>query len=105
MNVTVAQVVERRFHKPQGVSASLTSDTMGYPSEEYTKERMEYLSFQLNDLLLKLVGGALVSVGVSDEKGYWEFVVYVRKLRSLGFMPDDYMGVPIRVIRVSSINP
>lgn len=69
----------------------------------HTEQELANLSLQLSGLLAKTMGKALISVGVGDQEGYPEFILYVRKGRSLGFVMDDYMGIPVRVIRVSSV--
>lgn len=98
--------MERRFHKPQGVSASLTSDTMELRnSHKYEEHELVNLSVQLTDVLSRTMGSSLISVGIGGDMNTPEFIVYVRKGKPLGLVPDDYMGIYIKVIRMSNATP
>lgn len=83
------------------MSASLTDDTMSTP--KYEVHELANLSVSLSNLLERIMGKTLLSVGVGNTGVGPEFVVYVRKGRSLGQVPDDHMGIPIRVVRLSSV--
>lgn len=71
---------------------------------KYEAQELANLSVSLSNLLERIMGKTLLSVGVGNTGVGPEFIIYVRKGRSLGQVPDDHMGIPVRVIRVSAVS-